>query len=115
MTSKKKTEPQGNGLLDELRRWGGPAEMSAFEAVMWNAEIDPRLRSTTTSVLTLDVTPDWDRFLAEHRWLVDAVPRFRQRVVVPAFGAGNPTWVDDPDFDLDYHVRRLRLAEPGSE
>ena len=44
MTSKKKTEPVGNGLLDELRRWGGPAEMSAFEAVMWNAESDPRLR-----------------------------------------------------------------------
>jgi WS/DGAT/MGAT family acyltransferase len=103
------------GLLDELRRWGGPAEMSAFEAVMWLAEVDPRLRSTATSVLMLDRSPDWDRFVADHRWLVDAVPRFRQRVVVPALGAGLPTWVDDANFDLDYHVRRLRVAEPGSE
>lgn len=111
----KRSDPADIGLLEELRRWGGPAEMSAFEAVMWNAEVDPRLRSTTTSVLMLDSAPDWNRFLAEHRWLVDAVPRFRQRVVVPAFGVGNPTWVDDPDFDIDYHVRRLRVAAPGTE
>ena len=109
--------PRANGeeLLAELRRWGGPAEMSAFESLMWLAEADPRLRSTTTSVLVLDLEPDWERFRADHRWLADAVPRFRQRVVVPSFGLGNPTWVDDPDFDLDYHVRRLRLPAPGSE
>lgn len=111
----KNSDQVDKDLLDELRQWGGPPEMSAFEAVMWNAEVDPRLRSTTTSVLLLDMEPDWDRFLAEHRWLVDAVPRFRQRVVVPAFGAGNPTWVDDPDFDIDYHVRRQRVAAPGTE
>src|SRR5258708_7849207 len=118
MTGKKKVgkaESVGNDMLDELRQWGGPAEMSAFEAVMWNAEVDPRLRSTTTSMLMLDRAPDWRRFVAEHRWLVGAVPRFRQRVVVPAFGASNPTWVDDRDFDLEYHVRRLRVPEPGTE
>ena len=102
-------------VLAELRRWGGPAEMSSFEALMWLAEADPRLRSTTTSVLVLDHEPDWERFLGDHRWLVGAVPRFRQRVVVPSFGVANPTWVDDPDFDLDYHVRRQRLPEPGSD
>ncbi|HEV7575223.1 MAG TPA: wax ester/triacylglycerol synthase domain-containing protein [Caldimonas sp.] len=110
-----KTQPTDDGVLAELRRWGGPAEMSAFEALMWLAEVDPRLRSTTTSVLTLDLEPDWDRFLADHQWLADAVPRFRQRVVVPTFGVGHPTWVDDPDFELSYHVRRHRLPSPGSE
>ena len=102
-------------MLAELREWGGPAEMSAFESVMWRAEVDPRLRSTTTSVLVLDRAVDWERFLAGHRWVVKAVPRFRQRVVMPAFGIGMPTWVADPDFHLDYHLRRVRLPEPGSE
>jgi hypothetical protein len=101
-------------VLAELQRWGGPAEMSSFEALMWLAEADPRLRSTTTSVLVLDHEPDWERFLGDHRWLVDAVPRFRQRVVVPSFGVANPTWVDDPDFDLDYHVRRAALPKPAA-
>ena len=110
-----KTQSIDDSVLAELRKWGGPAEMSAFESLMWLAEVDPRLRSTTTSVLTLDLEPDWDRFLADHQWLVDAVPRFRQRVVVPTFGVGNPTWVDDPDFELSYHVRRHRLPAPGSE
>jgi diacylglycerol O-acyltransferase len=51
------TRPQvmDAGVLDELRKWGGPAEMSSFEALMWLAEADPRLRSTTTSVLILDL------------------------------------------------------------
>ncbi|MCC2657914.1 MAG: hypothetical protein K0Q76_3022 [Panacagrimonas sp.] len=102
-------------LLDELQGWGGPAEMSAFEAVMWRAEVDPRLRSTTTSVLVLDRVPDWERVYAGHRWVTEAVPRFRQRVVEPAFGVGNPVWVEDPDFNLDYHLRRVRLPEPGTE
>ena len=110
-----KADPAHDDLLAELRDWGGPAEMSAFEAVMWRAEVDPRLRSTTTSVLFLDSAPDWDRLLAAHRWVTQAVPRFRQRVVDPSFGVGNPTWVEDPDFNLDYHLRRVRLPEPGSE
>ena len=41
------------------------------------------------------------------------VPRFRQKVVEPAFGFGNPVWVNDPDFDLHYHVRRQRISEGG--
>jgi diacylglycerol O-acyltransferase len=104
-----------DAALAELRQWGGDAEMSAFEAVMWRAEVDPRLRSTTTSVLVLDRAPEWERLLAGHRWVVAAVPRFRQRVVVPALGVGNPTWVDDPDFHLDYHLRRVCLPAPGND
>ncbi len=43
------------------------------------------------------------------------VPRYRQRVLeVPGYLA-NPVWVDDPDFDLDYHVRRSGLPRPGTE
>src|SRR5579859_6625366 len=110
-----KAEVMDEVLLAELHQWGGAAEMSAFEAVMWRAEVDPRLRSTTTSVLMLDRAPDWERLLAGHRWVVSAVPRFRQRVVVPSFSVGNPTWVEDPDFHLDYHLRRGSLPEPGSE
>lgn len=100
-------------LLEELRHWGGPDEMSAFEGVMWLAEVDPRLRSTIVSVLVLDRQPEWERLQAELRWLVAAVRRFRQKVVVPA--VGGPTWVEDPAFDFDYHVRRQQLPAPGSE
>ena len=41
------------------------------------------------------------------------VPRYRQRVQAVPFGLGHPVWVDDPDFDLAYHLRRLALPHPG--
>ena len=41
------------------------------------------------------------------------LPRYRQRVVEVPFGIGQPMWVDDPDFDLAYHLRRAALPAPG--
>lgn len=101
-------------LIRELEGWGGPAEMSAFEGVMWRAEADPQLKSTITAVMVLESAPDWERLQAAHQWLVDTVPRFRERVVVPALGIGNPLWVEDNNFQLDYHLRRVSLPAPGS-
>lgn len=43
------------------------------------------------------------------------VPRYRQIVRFIAFGAGRPVWVDDPHFNLDYHLRRTALPAPGGE
>jgi WS/DGAT/MGAT family acyltransferase len=91
--------------------WGAEREMNGIETLMWRAEADPRLRSTICGVEELDVTPDWDRFVAAHEWATRFVPRFRQRVVEPTLGIGVPAWVVDPDFDLHYHVRRMRLPE----
>src|SRR5437764_4112196 len=91
--------------------WGLEREMNAVEALMWRAEEDPRLRSTICGLEELDSVPDWDRFLAAHEWATRLVPRFRQRVVEPLGGVGAPAWVTDPDFDLHYHVRRVRLPE----
>src|ERR671917_1711408 len=43
------------------------------------------------------------------------VPRYRQRLAFVPLGQGRPTWVDDPHFNLDYHVRKTALPAPGSE
>jgi diacylglycerol O-acyltransferase len=43
------------------------------------------------------------------------VPRYRQLVRFVAFRAGLPVWVDDPHFNLDYHLRRIALPRPGGE
>ncbi|MGH2782505.1 MAG: WS/DGAT/MGAT family O-acyltransferase, partial [Thermoleophilaceae bacterium] len=42
------------------------------------------------------------------------VPRYRQRLAFPRFDLGRPFWVDDPTFNLDYHVRHTALPRPGS-
>jgi diacylglycerol O-acyltransferase / wax synthase len=42
------------------------------------------------------------------------IPRYRQKVLQPAFGLAGAVWVDDPDFDLSYHVRHAALPGPGT-
>jgi WS/DGAT/MGAT family acyltransferase len=88
--------------------------MNALEALMWRAEADPRLRSTIVAVELLDRLPDWDRFVAANDWATRLIPRFRMKVTEPMMGIGRPTWTVDQEFDLHYHVRRVRLPAPGT-
>jgi WS/DGAT/MGAT family acyltransferase len=42
------------------------------------------------------------------------IPRYRQKLAyIPI--ENHPVWVDDPDFNLDYHLRHTSLPRPGSE
>src|SRR5205085_7054768 len=43
------------------------------------------------------------------------VPRYRQRLARPRFEMGRPLWVDDPSFNIHYHVRHSALPAPGSD
>ena len=41
------------------------------------------------------------------------VPRYRQKLAFPRLEMGRPLWVDDPSFNIDYHVRHTALPQPG--
>jgi diacylglycerol O-acyltransferase / wax synthase len=43
------------------------------------------------------------------------VPRYRQKVRFVPLALGRPAWVDDPHFNLEYHVRRTALPAPGGD
>jgi WS/DGAT/MGAT family acyltransferase len=51
------------------------------------------------------------RSLVDER--IPLVPPFRMRMMEVPFGLQHPTLVEDPDFDLDYHVRRVSIPSPG--
>ena len=38
---------------------------------------------------------------------------FRQRLVRVPFDIGRPYWIEDPDFDLDFHLHHMALPRPG--
>ena len=48
-----------------------------------------------------------------HRQPVHLIPPFHQRLVEVPFRLNHPLWVKDPEFDLDYHVRRIGAPAPG--
>lgn len=95
--------------------WGGPAQMSAWESVMWRAEGDLRTRSSGMLLEILETEPDWERFRNAHDRATVMIPRLRERVVEPAVPVNSPLWVPDPHFELGYHVQRIALPAPGSE
>ncbi len=51
------------------------------------------------------------RRLLEQR--LDRVPLMRRRLVEIPFDLDLPYWVDDPDFDLDFHLRHVAVPPPG--
>ena len=59
--------------------------------------------------------PAIDDFLDHIRGRLHLVPRYRQKLATPPLEAGRPLWVDDPTFNLEYHVRHTALPEPGGE
>jgi len=59
--------------------------------------------------------PRYDDFLEHVRNRLHVVPRFRQKLAFPPIETGRPFWIDDPSFNLAYHVRHSALPSPGSE
>ena len=66
------------------------------------------------ATLVLDGEPPTLEELLDHvEGRLGLVPRFRQRVKSAPLGLVNPVWVDDPRFDLGWHVRHTALPGPG--
>jgi WS/DGAT/MGAT family acyltransferase len=59
--------------------------------------------------------PTYEDLLEHVRSRLHLVPRYRQKVRNPPLRTGRPLWVDDPNFNLAYHVRQTGLPRPGSE
>ena len=67
------------------------------------------------SVTIFEGSVDYEEAVEHIRKRLHLVPRFRQKLAFVPFGAGRPVWVDDPHFNLGYHLRHTALPEPGTE
>jgi WS/DGAT/MGAT family acyltransferase len=59
--------------------------------------------------------PSREEVLAHLAGRLPLVPRYRHKLRTVPFRLGRPVWVDDPGFDLAYHVRRTALPAPGGD
>lgn len=94
-----------SGLSDEL---------GAVDQLLHRGEANPRTRSGIMALELLDTTPDWERYRTNFEYASRTILRLRQKVVMPTLPTAAPRWVVDPDFNLDFHVRRVRIPEPGT-
>jgi diacylglycerol O-acyltransferase / wax synthase len=78
----------------------------------------PSLHMHVTMAMVLDpsTVPGGYSFERMKKGIAERIPGspvFGRRLVEVPLRLGHPVWVDDPDFDIDYHVRRTALPRPG--
>jgi diacylglycerol O-acyltransferase len=91
-----------------------PDELSPLDYLFHRGESHPSTRSAFLNLEILDRPADWGRLREAMDRASRVVIRMRQKVVIPPLPATAPRWVVDPDFDLDYHLRRVALPAPGT-
>src|SRR2546423_2856630 len=89
--------------------------LSAVDAAFLHQE-GPTTHMHIGGVIILEGPPPPFVELREHvRSRLPLVPRYRQKLAAPPFGLGRQLWVDDPAFNLDYHLRHTALPRPGGD
>jgi diacylglycerol O-acyltransferase / wax synthase len=59
--------------------------------------------------------PTHEELIAHIEGRLHLVPRYRQKLAFPPLVQGRPMWVDDPHFNLAYHIRHTALPAPAGE
>ena len=90
-----------------------PSRMNPTDALFWLMDKIPEMRSTIGAAVILERAPSRLRIHQEFDRISRQLPRMRQRVVEVPFGLAPPEWIEDLQFDLDYHVRTVSIPEPG--
>jgi len=65
--------------------------------------------------LFADPPPSFDDIAGMIGAKLHLIPRYRQRVRPVPFELGRPLWIDDPHFNLEYHLRHTALPAPGDD
>jgi diacylglycerol O-acyltransferase / wax synthase len=89
--------------------------LSGLDSAFLHLERGPAHMHVGSTMIFEGPAPDYEDFKRAIEARLHLVPRFRQKVRFVPLGQGRPTWVDDPHFNLDYHVRQTALPPPGSE
>jgi len=76
-------------------------------------------RHTSMAIASIAVfegpVPSHEEVLASLAGRLPLVARYRQKLRTVPLRLGRPVWVEDPAFDLRYHVRRTALVAPGGD
>src|SRR3954468_10407782 len=90
--------------------------LTAFDSSFLHLEDNAPSHMHVASVTIFEgPAPDYDDVVEGIRARLHLVPRYRQKLGFVPFQQGRPKWVDDPTFNIAYHVRATALPAPGEE
>jgi diacylglycerol O-acyltransferase / wax synthase len=91
--------------------------LSPLDALFVDAEDqDPHTSMAIASIAVFEgPAPSYEEFLAALAGRLPLLPHYRQKLRTVPFRLGRPVWVEDPRFDLRYHLRRTALPPPGGD
>jgi diacylglycerol O-acyltransferase len=91
--------------------------LSGLDATFLHGET-PSIHMHTLKVAVVEATPEagpdtFERFGEELAKRLHLLPPFRRRIVDIPLGFHHPVWIEDPHFDINYHLRRVGIPAPG--
>jgi len=93
---------------------GHKDRLSAVDASFLHEEHESSHMHVGAVVILDGPPPSREEFVEHIESRLHLVPRYRQKLSFPRFEMGRPFWIDDPRFNLEYHVRHTALPSPGS-
>jgi diacylglycerol O-acyltransferase / wax synthase len=92
-----------------------PDRLSGLDASFLSLETDG-VHMHVGSVLVFDgPAPAYDELADAIERRLHLVPRYRQKLAFPPLSQARPVWVDDPHFNVGYHLRHTALPEPAGD
>ena len=88
---------------------GHKDRLSAIDASFLHQEKEASHMHVGALVVFEGPAPERDDFRAHLESRLRLVPRYRQKLAFPRLEMGRPFWVDDPSFNIDYHMRHTAL------
>ncbi len=88
-------------------------QISGFDATFLYAE-SPSSPMHVGSLIIVEDSLKYQDFKDIIASKLHLIPKFRQRLMNVPFDLDYPYWVDDPNFDLDLHINRIKLPDPAN-
>jgi WS/DGAT/MGAT family acyltransferase len=92
-----------------------PDRLTGLDSSFLHLEHDSTHMHVASCSIFEGPAPAYDDLVAEIVSRLHLVPRYRQRLAFVPLNQGRPVWVDDPHFNVDFHVRHTALPRPGSD
>ncbi len=91
--------------------------LTPLDAMFVDAEDEDK--NTSMAIASIAVVqgpvPSHEEVMAHIADRLPSLPRYRQKLRTVPLRLARPVWVDDPDFDLGYHIRRTAVPAPGEQ